>query len=216
MTVPIGVVLAGLGIAMMVMANRPPRSPGVAGFEVNPLVSAPARHPVTAQMVETTGRMARKRAFPLDALDTTGKRVRLVDLLDRGPVLVVFVMEGCPCSIEAQPYFARLANAFRGKIQFVEVTTGSPDEAKEWAVHFTCDYPVISDPKKRIVKAMHATNSAWSILIDRDGSIVKSWPGYSQSLLGDMATALYAAARTPPGSLDFSDAPRAQSAGCAF
>lgn len=206
---PAGLALACAGAALIVAANRPHSS------ETQDLV-APARHLVTPIMLRETAAETKKPAPAVHALDSEGKEVALGSTNALRPQFVYFVLDGCPCSFDAEPLFHKLAKQFAGKVDFVSVIDAPKSRAHEWATQMLVDYPVIPDPDKKIIHAYGARASVYSALLDRDGRIVKMWPGYSADYLREMNKLMADVSGTPERPFDPEYAPKVKATGCAF
>jgi peroxiredoxin len=193
---------AGLGL---VLAARPSSSP-----EPEP------RHPITDAMRREAATRANSSGPTIDAVDTEGDRVELAKLAATGPVFLIFIMDSCPCSIEAQPYFQRLYDGFGQKVPFVGITDGNLAQGKEWKAHFQMIFPLISDPKKELMKAFGAKHSAYSALVGKGGRVVQLWPGYNQSMLTEMKAAIAREAGLAEPAVDVAEAPTKPTSGCVF
>ena len=205
----LGSLFAGFGGLLAYVAYAAPRTvPGL----VQPLS---VRHRVTRSMEEESAARARKRApvFALKSYD--GVPIQLGGVHLR-PTFVYFVKEGCPCSYDANPFYKGLADAFKGDVDFVAVTDADEVGAKRWSTELSVPFPVVSDPKAEVMKAYNAKSSVYSALVDREGRIVKIWPGYSQSLLREMNQSLAREAGTAEKPFDTRFAPVEKAAGCAF
>lgn len=173
-------------------------------------------HPITNPMLEAAALETDTAAPNLVRKTTEGDTIDLSKLSKNGPVYLVFIKDNCPCSVIAQPYFQRLYDAFGGKATFVGITDADLSQAKDWKSHFQMTFPLISDPKLDLMKAYHATNSAFSELIGQDGRVVHQWPGYNRQILGNIEEAIANAAHLPDPNMDVSDVSTKPSAGCTF
>ncbi len=173
-------------------------------------------HPITPQMRAEASRATLTLAPTLDRVDTEGKTVDLAKLTEKGPAFLVFIMEGCPCSLEAQPFFQRMYDSFGQKVPFVGITDGTVAQGKEWKAHFQMTFPLISDPSKDLMKGFGAEHSAYTALVGRGGKIVQLWPGYDQAMLGEIKNAIAAEGSLPSPELIVSDAPTKPTSGCRF
>ena len=77
----------------------------------------------------------------------------------------VFIKEGCPCSLAAQPFFNLLFDAYGKHARFFGVFDGSVSKAKKWAMQNQAAFPLLSDPDLRTVHEYKAENSAYVALI---------------------------------------------------
>jgi peroxiredoxin len=181
-----------------------------------PIIPAQPRHPVTTAMTSETASMSRKVAPAFSVKDVSGKTVSIGSPNADRPQFVYFVLDGCPCSFDAEPIFQDLSQQFKGQVDFVTVTDGDAKKAKQWWMQMSVPYSVISDPKLDLMKAYGATNALFSALISRDGHIVKMWPGYSIDILHEMNRLMAKEAGIPEKPFDTKYAPKDRSSGCAY
>ena len=169
------------------------------------------RHFVTAQMELESKAAAQRLAPPFVRKDEYGMEVSV----GKGarPQFVLFIKRGCPCSIEAQVLFSRLALKYRKEVEFVGVID---KDAKEFATQFKATFPVVNDPSLNLMRAYDARASVYSALVARNGHIVKMWPGYSAAWLGEMNALLAKAAAIEETPFDPQFAPKEKATGCAF
>ncbi len=203
-TVPIGVVCAGFGVFLM-LGSHAPADPGFA-----------PRHAVTKKMETITGAWARRVAPPFLVTDVAKKPVSLDDMVAKGPVFLYFIKDGCPCSVDAQPLFNHLRDKFKGKVSFIGVIDADAKKGAKWAKINAMTDPLLGDSKLEVIHAYKATNSAFSTLVLRDGTIQKMWPGYSRDFLLDMNKQICDALGEPVTPFDPLYAPLAKTAGCYF
>lgn len=210
LAIPTGLAFACAGMALMRAANAP--HVGVS----QPLKEAAVRHFVTPEMERDTAKEARTVAPAFTVPDYEGKKVTIGSPDAARPQFVYFILDGCPCSYDAEPLFHKLSQRFKGQIDFVSVTDAKPAKAREWAVAVLPKYPVVPDPEKEIIHAYKAKASVYSALVSRDGHIIRMWPGYSAGLLKDMNAEMAKAAGVPEKPFDPEYAPLTKAAGCAF
>lgn len=174
------------------------------------------RHPVTEAMRRSAEAVPGLVAPEIELPDTSGKTVRLSELVAKGPVLVVTIKDGCPCSIEAQPFFNQLAKDFARKFSILGVTDATRIKAEKYKMDFDARFPIVIEPGRKTFDAYHALNSVYSTLIGRDGVVIKQYPGYSKRILEDMNSEIAKATGAAPATLDLADAPERDSSGCPF
>lgn len=209
LTIPFGVVLAVGGAALMVAANAPQSSYFVDG-------KAPVRHSVTPEMEKATAAEAKQPLPQFTVTDSEGKPVTLADPKAAKPQFVYFVLDGCPCSFDAEPQFHRLFDRYRDKIDFVSVTDADKKKAHDWSIQLLVNYPVVPDPEKKIIHAFGAKASVYSMLVGTDGRVIKMWPGYSAEILKQMNSLMAATAGVEEKPFDPQYAPVEKATGCAF
>ena len=209
LTVPAGLALGCAGLAFVVAANRN-HGEDISGFV------APARHLVTARMSRETEAAAFRTVPTFSVTDSEGRAVTIGAKDAKRPQFVYFILDGCPCSFDAEPLFHKMSHQFAGAVDFISVTDATRAKAHDWSVQLLVNYPVVPDPQKRIIHAFGARSSVYSALVSRDGHIVKMWPGYSAGLLQEMNAALAKEAGIPERPFDPEYAPKVKATGCAF
>jgi peroxiredoxin len=186
--------------------------PGKLGVDFDP--SQP-RHLVTRAMEVETRAMTQRVAPPIVAKDTYGTKVDVQPGM-KAPALVLFIKSGCPCSIDAQPLFNRLAQRYQGKIQTVGIIDGDGPGSQSYATQFKVAFPVIADPKLSLIHAYRAKASVYSALVARNGHIIRMWPGYSADLLREIDRTMADSVGMKMDPFDPQYAPTKKAAGCAF
>ena len=212
-TIPAGCLLACLGGLMWIQAKA--RSETPYSNSVNIINSQP-RHLITTQMVAETEAKHNAVEPTFITKDVKGTTVIIGDHSGPRPQFVYFVVDGCPCSFDAEPLFHDLYKVFKGKIDFISVTNGDLTKAKLWNTELSVPYPVIPDPKEEIIHAYGAKAAIYSSLIRKDGHIVKMWPGYSKDLLLEMNSEMAKLAGVPEKPFNTKYAPLTKATGCAF
>lgn len=169
------------------------------------------KHDVTAQMEIETKAQTNRLAPAFSRRDTYGKAIAV----GKGPKpqFVIFVKRGCPCSIDAQVLFNKLARRYEDKVEFVGVID---KESQEFATQFKSAFPIVDEPSKGLMKAYDARASVYSALVARNGHIVKMWPGYSAAWLKEMNSMMAKASATPEKPFDPEFAPKEKLSGCPF
>lgn len=180
------------------------------------LVEGPPRHPVTEKMMAETAEKAKKVAPGFTLKDTEGKEVTIGSPSAPRPQFVYFVLDGCPCSFDAEPLFQKLSRRYQGKVDFVAVTNAGQTKAHQWHTQMLVPYSVVPDPKLEVIKAYEAVSSVYSALVTKDGKIEKMWPGYSQDILKEMNAEFAKISGVKEEPFDPEFAPKERATGCAF
>lgn len=149
--------------------------------------------------------------FALAASD--GKTHTLESLTASGPVFFYGIKDGCPVNAKAEDFYDQLARAYAGKATFVGVSNLSAETFPKWKDKFGPSYTVLFDADKELISGLGMKRSPWLVQVNKDGSVAKSWPGYSTLDLEDMSEAMAAAAGVAPATLDFDAAPATTSYG---
>lgn len=176
--------------------------------------AATPEHKVTPKMTEETAEKAGLDAPDFSADATDGKTYHLAEATKRGPVVLLFIKDGCPCSTAAQPFFNRLSNLYSGT-QFFGVINGDIATAKEWGTKHRVPFPILADADLKIVHAYEAERSAYSAVV-LQGVIMHLWPGYSAAMLNEMGELLSKATNQPLIRVDTKNAPEEPFSGCSF
>ncbi len=203
--------LACAGGAWMIARNRPAPEPDL-GLDF----AGPARHLVTDQMIRDTEAMATKPAPKFSVADYNGNTISLAKKGADKPQFIYFIMNDCPCSVDAEPLFHALYKQFKGKVNFVAITDGTSAEAERWSTEKQVPYPLIPDPSKSLIHAYGAKAATFSLLVMRNGNILKMWPGFSVGILQEMNKDLAKSIGESPRSFDALYAPVEKRTGCAF
>lgn len=173
------------------------------------------RHPVTEEMAQKVKSLDQKSGKFFKLPDTTGKPV-LIGGQGPKPQFLFFVKKGCPCSYDAEPIMHNLYRQFQGKVDFISVTDAEIPDAKKWVTDLKVPYPVISCPKLEVMEAYQAPASVYSTLIDKNGTIVKRWAGYSRGYLKEMNEEMFKLIGEPVKEFDPTYAPEVRASGCTF
>jgi peroxiredoxin len=208
-TLPAGLALASAGGLLLIKAN------GVHTDSV-PIDVSPVRHPVTKAMLSETQAHAKRVAPGFQVKDFEGKAVTIAPANGERPQFLYFVLDGCPCSFDAEPLFHRLYDRYKGKIDFVSVTDAATQKARDWSVQMLVPYPVVPDPSKEIIHAYEAKSSVYSVLLTKDGRIARMWPGYSKDILEEQNALMAKLAGVKEKPFDAQYAPVEKATGCSF
>lgn len=211
--VTLGVVVLAASVALSAL-KRPVLAEPIKSNSVN--MALEPRHPVTDAMRRSAEAIPGQVAPEIDLPGSDGKNVRLSDLVAKGPVLVVTIKDGCPCSIEAQPFFNQLVKNYAGKATLLGVTDSPRIKAEKYKIDFDVQFPIVTESGKKTFEAYHAMNSVYSTLVGRDGVVIKQYPGYSKAILTDMNKQLAQATGVAAKTLELADAPDRDSSGCPF
>jgi peroxiredoxin len=191
------------------------RSRGPVTSEPGPSTDA-TKHRVTPSMLTTTDTMARQTApgFALKATD--GVRYDLESLTKEGPLVLVFIKDGCPCSSDAQRYFNRLYAAYGKDVRFLGVIDVDNDRGRAWGQKNGSTFPLVADPDLAVIHAYKSESSAYVALIAKGGEIDHIYPGYSASMLAESSARIARLAGVTPRVIDATGAPDELLTGCSY
>lgn len=174
------------------------------------------RHPVTDPMWRKAKAVAGKSAPNFTLKDSDGHDVTLMAESKKGPVVLVFTKDGCPCSIEAQPFFNQISEKFGDKVVFLGIIDGEKHIASKYRDDFKVPYRMLLADDGAVFKSYDATQSVYTTLVGSDGNVIKQWPGYNKAMLVELSELLSEQTKVGPFQLDVSMAPAKMNSGCAF
>lgn len=201
-----------VSLALVGCAEAPPPEPRAA----NPSEVAKPRHPVTPEMWQDAEKAAGQPAPLFEATDADGVTHSLATLTGDKPLALYFIKDGCPCSVDVEPLYQRMAAKFGDKVHFAGVINGDAEIAKAWLAKMETPYPVLLDPEIKVVKEYKADRSVYLLVIGADGNIVRMWPGYSQTMLSELNATLAKMTGTEETPFDAAYAPKEPTSGCSF
>lgn len=174
------------------------------------------RHPVTQEMWDKAIAQGGVDAYDFRLTTSENEPFHLFDQLSKIPVVLIATKDGCPCSIESQPFFNQISSAYEGKVLFAGLIDAAIPVAQLYKRGHSAPYPIISATTKEPFLANRFKQSVTVSLIGRDKKIKKVWPGYSSSMLAELNEAAAEAAKVPVKPLKFDDAPQEMTSGCYF
>lgn len=181
-----------------------------------PIVIENQKHTATAEMLAKAAAQEKQVAPSFRAEADDGRTYALADLAQAGPLALIFIKDGCPCSVAAGPYYGRLAESYGSRVRFFGVIDGDIEVARRWARANHVPFPILCDPGLRIVREYKAENSAYFAIIAPGGAIDRYWPGYSAEMLKEASAHLSRLASEEPKPIDLTDAPDDLYTGCPF
>jgi AhpC/TSA family len=192
-----------------------------AGPEVAPFPSAgaqrgPSAHYVAPSQIVESNAMVRRVVDDLEGEAHDGGHLRWAQISGGLPVVIVFIKSGCPCSIEFEPYFHRVAASYRGAARFVGVIDAGLDAARRYATEQHVPYPILADANRTIIRRFGAKNGCYVALLSADGWIDGYWPGSSAEALHELGRRIAAMTHTSELALDVSGMPKALTTGCHY
>ena len=149
-----------------------------------------------------------KRAPDFAGKTADGKAVSLRSLTAKGPVFLYFIKADCPINAKAMPYFKRMYAAYgTAKVPLLGVIDAEGKTYQEWQDQFKAPFPILLDPAKKTIGAYGAERSPWVIEVKRDGTLGRTWAGYSQLALKELNKALALAKGRKAVAIDTTGAP---------
>jgi AhpC/TSA family len=183
-----------------------------------PDVSRPAtnKHYVTpAQLVESGGLADRKvRSISAVARDETV--FSWAGMSGARPLVLVFIRRGCPCSVEFEPFFHRLAGRYRDVAEFAGVIDAGADAALAYATANKTPYRVLADPDRAVIDRFEAKNGGYVALLRPEGAIDTLWPGCSAEMMRELGRRIAELGAVTERPIDVAGMPGALTTGCPF
>jgi peroxiredoxin len=175
-----------------------------------------AVHPVTPSMTDNARAMAGRRVTTREAIGTDGRTHAPAEEAMDGPLVLVFIRDGCPCSESAEPYFQELQAAYGARATFLGVIDGDLATARDWAARHGTRFPILADREWEIIGDCGAKRSAYVMLVAPGGAIEAFWPGYSSRMLAELGARLARLTGQAEVALNVGGAPAEMVSGCPF
>ena len=134
---------------------------------------------------------AKAQEFSLTS--TTGKPVKLSELMKRGPVVLAFFKVSCPTCQYAFPYFERMSQVHKPEaVSFVGISQNNLADTQAFMKTYGVTFPVVIDDSSRYIvsNAYKLTNVPTAYLVDRDGKIQVSSVGWARKDIEEINTKL--------------------------
>jgi hypothetical protein len=176
----------------------------------------PPKHPVTPNQLAASNAVVQRVIDDLVVTDAEGRSLDWPALSEGRPVVIVFIKVGCPCSVEFEPYFHRLAEAYRGAVRFVGIIDGDGARARRYAETNSVPYPIIADPETRLIGRFDAKNGGYAALLRPEGIVAGFWPGFSRDAMADLGRRIAGLVSVAEHAIDTRGLPVKLTTGCPF
>lgn len=173
-------------------------------------------HYVGPEQLAQTNSMLDLVVKDIEATSSDGRHVGWSEISAGLPVVMVFIKNGCPCSIEFEPYFHRVEEAYRGVVRFVGVIDADVASARRYAIEHHVPYPVLADADRKIIRRFRAKNGCYVAVLTADGVIDGYWPGSSEDALLELGRRIAKSSAMAERSLDVTGMPKALTTGCHY
>lgn len=131
------------------------------------------------------------------------------------PLVVVFIKRDCPCSVEFQPSFDRLARALPFST-FLGIIDAPQEVADAYRDARATPFPIIGDPDQKLIGDFAAQNGAYVALVRAGGVIEALWPGWNRSNADELCRRAARLAGAAAPAIDVTDLPSAMTTGCPY
>jgi hypothetical protein len=222
--VPWIVLASGAGLLIVLWAIGPSRiatSPSAAGSE--PGQAAPRgpdhareKHYVSPRQLADSNSMVQRRGGDFRATAQDGRRMDWDDISGGRPVVLIFIKEGCPCSVEVEPFFKRVERLYAGEARFAGVIDAGAEAAGRYAIEQGVAHPILADPERRLIGRFRAKNGCYVVLLTPGGVIDGFWPGCSADTMRQLGRRIAGLAGVGERPLDVSGVPASLTTGCPF
>ena len=189
-----------------VSSSRQPRVPRL----------ATQKHYVTPTQLVESGALAGRNVRSFSAVARDGTVFTWSGTSGARPLVLVFIRRNCPCNVEFEPFFHRLAGRYRDVVEFAGVIDAGADAAFAYATANKTPYRVLADPDRAIIDRFEAKNGGYVALLRPDGTIDTLWPGCSSEMMRELGRRIAELGTVTERSIDVAGMPRALTTGCPF
>lgn len=174
------------------------------------------RHPIDEDMLAKAESVVGLQISDHELIDENGGASSIFTLAADRPVLIIATKDGCPCTIESQPYFTELAKSYGEAVAFIGLTDTATDVAKQYRIDFNIPYDIVTVTEGSIFHTLQIKQSVYVTLLDSQGKVLAQWPGYSADMLMQLDEALAEASGIEVSQLDVEMAPSKMTSGCYY
>lgn len=150
------------------------------------------------------------------SIDQNNNKINLKNILDKGPIVFIGILYGCPCNEKAQPIINNLAKKYINKATFIGLMPGKKKYLSKYSQKTKSIHPIILDDQKSMISMLQMKSSGFMTLIGRKGEIIKNWPGYSADILKELNKDLSSLTNTIFTPFDAQYAPLEITCGCPY
>jgi hypothetical protein len=184
--------------------------------EVIPAKPTVEKHFVTPDQLLECGASAERRIEPFSAVAHNGAQFKWPAAGVSRPVVLVFIKQGCPCSVDFEPFFHRLEERYHDAADFVGVIDADVGSARAYAVANKVPYRVLADPDHAIITRCEAKSGGYVALLGVNSQLDTLWPGCSADMMRALSRRIAALRALAERPLDVSDMPKVLTTGCPF
>jgi len=181
-------------------------------------VPSPAtrKHYVTPAQLVDAGARANRHVPSFSAVARDGTVFTWSGMSGTRPLVLFFIRQNCPCSVEFEPFYHRLAGRYRDVAEFVGVIDAGTDAALAYATANNSRYRVLADPARAIISRFEAKNGGYVALLRPGGAIDTLWPGCSAEMMRELGRRIAELGAVTERSIDVAGMPGALTTGCPF
>jgi peroxiredoxin len=184
----------------------------------HPGVPRPAnnKHYVTPAQLTESGALADRKVQSFAAVAHDGTVFAWSGANGPRPLVLMFIRRDCPCNVELEPFFQRLAGQYQDVALFAGVIDAGADAALAYANANKTPYRVLPDPDRAIINRFEAKNGGYVAILRTDCTIDTLWPGFSAEMLRDLGRRIAKLGAVTERSIDVAGMPAALTTGCPF
>ena len=146
------------------------------------------------------------------ATDSNGKAISLWGLRGK-PVVIFFLDKDCPCCVSGKLYVDRIQAAYGKNASVIGFMTGSI-RAQAWIKKNRPTFRIVLDPGNKVAMTYRAEVGMACRVLDKNGKILLSYPGYSAAMLQFVGDTVAKEASIKPKKLNTFPAPEELTSGC--
>jgi hypothetical protein len=189
-----------------VSSSRQPRAPAL----------ATQKHYVKPAQLVDSGALAGRKVPSFSAVASDGMAFTWTGMSGARPLVLVFIRRDCPCNVDFEPFFHRLAGRYQDVAQFAGVIDAGADAAFAYATANKTPYRVLADPDRAIIDRFEAKNGGYIALLRPDGAIDTLWPGCSAEMMRELGRRIAELGAVTERTIDVAGMPGALTTGCPF
>jgi hypothetical protein len=205
----------GVAVVLWTSGTFGATRPGPRGAAAGP-DHAREKHFVSPRQLADSNAMLNRVVDVLGVAGSGGLRPGWDELSGGRPVVLVFIKQGCPCSVEFEPFFQRVERLYRGVVRFAGVIDAGETAVRRYAAEQHVPYPVLADPERHIIRRLRAENGGYFVLLTPEGTIDGFWPGCSAEGMRELGRRIARRAGLEERPLDVSGMPGPLTTGCPF
>jgi hypothetical protein len=177
---------------------------------------ATEKHYVTPTQLVESGAQAGRKVRSFSAVARDGTVFTWPRTSETRPLVLVFIRRDCPCNVEFEPFFHRLAGRYRDVVEFAGVIDAGADAAFAYATANNTPYRVLADPDRAIIDQCEAKNGGYVALLRPDGVLDTLWPGCSAAMMRALGRRIAELGAVTERSINVAGMPGALTTGCPF
>ncbi len=178
--------------------------------------TASQKHYVTPSQLIDSGALANRQVQSISPVAPDGTVFTLSGMSETRPLVLFFIGRNCPCSVEFEPFFHRLAGRYPDVAGFAGVIDAEADAALAYATANKTPYRVLPDPERAIIGRFEAKNGGYVALVRPGGVIDTLWPGCSAEMMRELGRRIAELGAVRERSIDVAGMPGALTTGCPF